>query len=193
MQLENSFTVPVPVDEAWRVLLDIERIAPCMPGAALDSVNGDDFTGRVKVKLGPDQPDLPGQGVVHREGRGRAQGGHRRPRQGPARQRHGGGDVTAKLAAEGSDHPRRRADRPEHHRPAGPVRPRRDDRRRQQAARPVRRQARRPARRGRRAGRRRPRSAAGQGGRRSGRPPRGRGRGGRRLGRAGRRRGRGAP
>ena len=53
MQLENSFTVPVPIDEAWRVLLDIERIAPCMPGAALDSVDGDDFTGRVKVKLGP--------------------------------------------------------------------------------------------------------------------------------------------
>jgi carbon monoxide dehydrogenase subunit G len=53
VQLENSFTVPVPVDEAWRVLLDIERIAPCMPGAALDSVAGDDFTGRVKVKLGP--------------------------------------------------------------------------------------------------------------------------------------------
>jgi carbon monoxide dehydrogenase subunit G len=53
VQLENSFTVPVPVDEAWRVLLDIERIAPCMPGAALDSVDGDDFTGRVKVKLGP--------------------------------------------------------------------------------------------------------------------------------------------
>jgi carbon monoxide dehydrogenase subunit G len=53
VQLENSFTVPVPVDEAWRVLLDIERIAPCMPGAALDSVQGDDFTGRVKVKLGP--------------------------------------------------------------------------------------------------------------------------------------------
>jgi carbon monoxide dehydrogenase subunit G len=43
----------VPIDEAWRVLLDIERIAPCMPGAALDSVTGDDFTGRVKVKLGP--------------------------------------------------------------------------------------------------------------------------------------------
>nr|WP_281372148.1 SRPBCC family protein [Modestobacter versicolor] len=51
--MENSFTVPVPIDEAWRVLMDIERIAPCMPGAALDSVTGDDFTGRVKVKLGP--------------------------------------------------------------------------------------------------------------------------------------------
>jgi carbon monoxide dehydrogenase subunit G len=53
VQLENSFTVPVPVDDAWRVLLDIERIAPCMPGAALDSVEGNAFTGRVKVKLGP--------------------------------------------------------------------------------------------------------------------------------------------
>ncbi|MGH8961870.1 MAG: SRPBCC family protein [Jatrophihabitantaceae bacterium] len=53
MQLEHSFTVPVGVDEAWRVLLDIERIAPCMPGAAIDSVDGDDFTGTVKVKLGP--------------------------------------------------------------------------------------------------------------------------------------------
>ena len=53
MQLEHSFTVPVGVDDAWKVLLDIERIAPCMPGAAIDSVDGDDFTGTVKVKLGP--------------------------------------------------------------------------------------------------------------------------------------------
>ena len=53
MQLEHSFTVPVGIDEAWRVLLDIERIAPCMPGAAIDSVDGSDFTGTVKVKLGP--------------------------------------------------------------------------------------------------------------------------------------------
>jgi carbon monoxide dehydrogenase subunit G len=53
MQLEHSFTVPVGVDDAWTVLLDIEKIAPCMPGAAIDSVDGDDFTGTVKVKLGP--------------------------------------------------------------------------------------------------------------------------------------------
>jgi len=53
MQLEHSFTVPVGVEDAWTVLLDIERIAPCMPGAAIDSVDGDDFTGTVKVKLGP--------------------------------------------------------------------------------------------------------------------------------------------
>lgn len=53
MQLEHSFTVPVGIDEAWQVLTDIERVAPCMPGAALDTVDGDDFTGTVKVKLGP--------------------------------------------------------------------------------------------------------------------------------------------
>ena len=53
MNLEHEFTVPVPVDEAWRVLLDVERVAPCMPGAALTSVDGDDFTGTVKVKVGP--------------------------------------------------------------------------------------------------------------------------------------------
>lgn len=53
MQLENRFTVPVPVDEAWRVLLDVQRVAPCMPGATLTSVDGDEFTGNVKVKVGP--------------------------------------------------------------------------------------------------------------------------------------------
>ena len=53
MKLENRFTVPVPVDEAWRVLLDVERIAPCMPGATLTKVDGDRFEGTVKVKVGP--------------------------------------------------------------------------------------------------------------------------------------------
>ena len=53
MQLEHSFSVPVGIDEAWPILIDIERIGPCMPGAAIDSVEGDEFTGTVKVKLGP--------------------------------------------------------------------------------------------------------------------------------------------
>ena len=53
MKLENRFTVPVPVDEAWKVLLDVERIAPCMPGATLTSIDGDRFEGTVKVKVGP--------------------------------------------------------------------------------------------------------------------------------------------
>lgn len=53
MQLEHEFTVPVPVEQAWDVLLDIERIAPCMPGAVVDEIRGDEFDGRVKVKVGP--------------------------------------------------------------------------------------------------------------------------------------------
>src|ERR1700690_1747770 len=53
MELGHSFTVPVPVDQAWDVLLDVEQVAPCMPGATLDSVDGDEIKGRIKVKVGP--------------------------------------------------------------------------------------------------------------------------------------------
>src|SRR3989442_4200162 len=53
MKLENEFRVDVPVEEAWRLLLDIERIAPCMPGAQLQEVEGDEYRGIVKVKVGP--------------------------------------------------------------------------------------------------------------------------------------------
>ena len=53
MELDNSFTVPVPPDQAWDVLLDVKRIAPCMPGATVDEVEGDVITGRIKVKVGP--------------------------------------------------------------------------------------------------------------------------------------------
>lgn len=53
MNLENRFTVPVTADVAWQVLLDVERIAPCMPGAMITGRDGDRFTGTVKVKVGP--------------------------------------------------------------------------------------------------------------------------------------------
>jgi uncharacterized protein len=53
IELDNSFTVPVPPEQAWDVLLDVERIAPCMPGATVTAVNGDEIEGQVKVKLGP--------------------------------------------------------------------------------------------------------------------------------------------
>ena len=53
IELDNSFTVPVPPEQAWEVLLDVERIAPCMPGASVTSVEGDEVAGQVKVKLGP--------------------------------------------------------------------------------------------------------------------------------------------
>jgi carbon monoxide dehydrogenase subunit G len=53
MEMDHSFTVPVPPDQAWDVLLDVERIAPCMPGATVDEVDGDVVNGRIKVKVGP--------------------------------------------------------------------------------------------------------------------------------------------
>lgn len=67
MQLENGFTVPVPVDEAWKAFLDLERVAPCMPGAVLDTLEGDTFTGRVKVKVGAVQLSYKGEGTVRRD------------------------------------------------------------------------------------------------------------------------------
>jgi uncharacterized protein len=53
MELEHSFTVPVPEERAWEVLMDVNRVAPCMPGATLESVDGDEIKGRIKVKVGP--------------------------------------------------------------------------------------------------------------------------------------------
>lgn len=53
MELTNDFRVRVPVEEAWKVLTDVERIAPCMPGAQLEEVEGEEYRGVVKVKVGP--------------------------------------------------------------------------------------------------------------------------------------------
>jgi carbon monoxide dehydrogenase subunit G len=53
MELKNDFHVSVPIDDAWAVLTDLERVAPCMPGAELQEVEGDEYRGIVKVKVGP--------------------------------------------------------------------------------------------------------------------------------------------
>jgi carbon monoxide dehydrogenase subunit G len=53
MQLVHEFTVNTPIDRAWAVLTDVERIAPCMPGAQLTEADGDTYHGLVKVKVGP--------------------------------------------------------------------------------------------------------------------------------------------
>jgi carbon monoxide dehydrogenase subunit G len=53
MKIANEFTVDVPIDRAWEVLTDLEGIAPCMPGAQLTGVDGDVYSGKVKIKVGP--------------------------------------------------------------------------------------------------------------------------------------------
>lgn len=60
-QLVNEFTVNRPIDEAWAVITDVERIAPCLPGAQLQEIEGDVYRGVVKVKLGAITPEFKGQ------------------------------------------------------------------------------------------------------------------------------------
>jgi hypothetical protein len=81
MELTNEFRVAASPDEAWAVLTDLERIAPCMPGAELQEVDGDDHKGVVKVKVGPitaqykgvarfvERDDAAHRAVLHAEGR----------------------------------------------------------------------------------------------------------------------------
>jgi len=53
MELVHEFSVPVPVEQAWQVLTEVGRIAPCLPGAELTGSDGDSYQGQVKVKVGP--------------------------------------------------------------------------------------------------------------------------------------------
>ena len=61
MDLNHNFTVEVPVEDAWRILTNVERIAPCLPGAQLQEIEGDVYRGAVKVKVGPIQAQFKGQ------------------------------------------------------------------------------------------------------------------------------------
>jgi uncharacterized protein len=63
MQLENKFTIAVPIEKAWEALNSPETVAPCFPGATLQTNEGDSFTGTVKVKLGPISLTYKGKGT----------------------------------------------------------------------------------------------------------------------------------
>jgi carbon monoxide dehydrogenase subunit G len=81
MELTNEFRVAVPIQEAWTLLTDVERIAPCMPGAELQEIEGDEYRGIVKVKVGPitaqykgkatfiERDEAAGKAVLRAEGR----------------------------------------------------------------------------------------------------------------------------
>lgn len=64
MELEHRFEVPVGIETAWSTLLDMEKVGPCFPGATLETVSGDEFTGSVKIKLGPIQLNYKGKATI---------------------------------------------------------------------------------------------------------------------------------
>ncbi|MCU1484826.1 MAG: carbon monoxide dehydrogenase subunit [Actinomycetia bacterium] len=101
MDLTNEFSVSVPVDEAWAVLTDLERIAPCMPGAELQEVEGDEFRGIVKVKVGPITAQYKGAASFLE----RDDAGHKAVIKAEGRDTRGQGNasatITATLVAEG--------------------------------------------------------------------------------------------
>jgi len=61
MELTNEFRVALPVERAWAVLTDVERVAPCLPGAQLQEIEGDEYRGIVKIKVGPITAQYKGQ------------------------------------------------------------------------------------------------------------------------------------
>jgi carbon monoxide dehydrogenase subunit G len=61
MDLEHSFIIPVPPEQAWQALLDVEQVAPCMPGATVDAFDGEVISGKIKIKVGPVQMTYAGK------------------------------------------------------------------------------------------------------------------------------------
>jgi carbon monoxide dehydrogenase subunit G len=95
MELVNEFTVNRPIDEAWAVLTDIERIAPCLPGAQLQEIEGDIYRGVVKVKVGPISAALKGEAhFVERD-----DPNHRAVLKGDGRDTKGNGNASALITA----------------------------------------------------------------------------------------------
>ncbi|MGA0895287.1 MAG: SRPBCC family protein [Ilumatobacteraceae bacterium] len=94
-RLLNEFVVRRPIDEAWQVLTDVERIAPCLPGAQLEEINGNSYKGVVKVKLGPIATAFRGQAeFVERD-----DAGHRAVLKGSGRDTTGKGNADALITA----------------------------------------------------------------------------------------------
>lgn len=96
MELSNEFTVDVPIEEAWTVLTDLERIAPCMPGARLTDTEGDEYRGSVKVKVGPVTAEYRGKATFLE----RDEAGHRAVLRAEGREARGQGNASATITAQ---------------------------------------------------------------------------------------------
>ena len=96
MELSNSFTVDVPVDKAWEILNDVPTIAPCLPGAQLQEVEGEEYRGIVKVKVGPITAQYKGKATfVERD-----EAAHRVVLKAEGRDTRGQGNASALITAQ---------------------------------------------------------------------------------------------
>ncbi|MBV9952535.1 MAG: SRPBCC family protein [Acidimicrobiia bacterium] len=96
MELSNEFTVSAPIDEAFAVLTDIERIAPCLPGAQLTEVEGEEYRGTVKIKVGPITASFKGTAsLVERD-----EAAHRAVLKAQGRDTGGKGNANATITAQ---------------------------------------------------------------------------------------------
>ena len=96
MELTNEFRVGVPVEQAWAVLTDVERIAPCMPGAQLQEIEGDEYRGIVKVKVGPITAQYKGAARFVEQD----EAGHRAVLRAEGRETRGQGNANATITAQ---------------------------------------------------------------------------------------------
>ena len=96
MDLNHEFVVNVPIDQAWQILTDLERIAPCLPGAQLTEIEGDTYRGQVKIKVGPILAQFKGQAsFVSRD-----DNAHKATLKGEGRDTTGKGNASAMITAE---------------------------------------------------------------------------------------------
>jgi uncharacterized protein len=95
-RLVNEFTVNRPIDEAWPIICDVERIAPCLPGAQLEEIEGEIYRGNVKVKLGAVATHF--QGEAHFVERDDAS--HRAVLKASGRDKGGRGNASADIEAQ---------------------------------------------------------------------------------------------
>jgi carbon monoxide dehydrogenase subunit G len=95
MRIENEFTVSVPLERAWEVLTDLEGIAPCMPGAQLTGVEGETYSGKLRVKVGPVISDFAGTATFT----SKDETAHRAVIDAKGRDARGAGNASASIAA----------------------------------------------------------------------------------------------
>jgi carbon monoxide dehydrogenase subunit G len=99
VEFVNEFRVPVSIDQAWEVLTDVERVVPCIPGTQLLSVDGDEFTGTVKIKVGPITMQYKGNASFH----DKDASAHRAVIRADGKETRGQGNASAMMTAELKD------------------------------------------------------------------------------------------